>query len=695
MISAAVATVTVTTITMKQKAAVRKHKKQHKWYGYRTYPTTYPIVDPDHGIMERGSRGTFHRSLRKVFPLLQSTTLSAKDSSERTGRESSNGDEAAAAAAATATAAAATTTAAAADAGQEDHQKQRWIKVEVDRSFFSLLPMLLHPEEDLLALYVFRNRGCTVADRTGSSGGGRRAGGRKGGERPFDRNTDFPGAAASEPEASLRILPHLDKDHRRDIHKIISSKCRDFETSTRNDVEVTVDRPAKTTQKIVVRWSKQAKRIAARKRKRGDGGTGPRGAIEKSYIEKQYSTLCVLRKRQTEHLNAINHIVQVLRCRQSDVGLAGIKDMQGITFQFCTLRNVNPRRARDSNKKLRPRGMELGNFERADFVLNQGDLVGNKFEIVVRALRQVKLYPSPGGLKEELIPCAISHVERMVDSVKKTGFINFYGEQRVGSPGDEAAVGVRPFDIGRAMLQSNFAKAIDLLMRGRSKSRGGEFAEKEDIRKARALWKETNGSDPAAVLEAIPRGALDRERTVLKGLKRYGTDDPLAAIRCLHHGVRMFWINAYQSYCWNIMATERIRRFGTQPIVGDLYQEDDGQQRDVKVVTNPSEDKVELNQVVLPLPGYGVQYPCNEIGDLLKKMLKDDGIDFKKDAVPEATARGAYRHLVAPAGSLAVEFLETNGDDGSVGNAKFTFDLPSGSYATMLLREVMITTLAR
>mmetsp|Transcript_8104 Transcript_8104/g.16917 ORF Transcript_8104/g.16917 Transcript_8104/m.16917 type:complete len:288 (-) Transcript_8104:151-1014(-) len=283
----------------------------------------------------------------------------------------------------------------------------------------------------------------------------------------------------------------------------------------------------------------------------------------------------------------------------------------------------------------------------------------------------------------------------MVDGVKKTGFINFYGEQRVGSPGDEAAVGVRPFDIGRAMLQSNFAKAIDLLMRGRSKSRGGEFAEKEDIRKARALWKETGGSNPAAVLEAIPRGALDRERTVLKGLKRYGTDDPLAAIRCLHHGVRMFWINAYQSYCWNIMATERIKRFGTQPVVGDLYQEDDGKQREVKVVTNPAEDKVELSQVVLPLPGFGVQYPCNEIGDLLKKMLMDDGVEFKKDAVPEATARGAYRHLVAPAGSLAVELLDTNDDDGSVGNAKFTFDLPSGSYATMLLREVMGTTLAR
>ena len=75
--------------------------------------------------------------------------------------------------------------------------------------------------------------------------------------------------------------------------------------------------------------------------------------------------------------------------------------------------------------------------------------------------------------------------------------------------------------------------------------------------------------------------------------------------------------------------------------MGDLCQEDDGQKREVKVVANPSEVDVGLHQVVLPLPGHDIQYPHNEIGELYLKMLQDDGIELKKDAVPEATARGA------------------------------------------------------
>lgn len=139
------------------------------------------------------------------------------------------------------------------------------------------------------------------------------------------------------------------------------------------------------------------------------------------------------------------------------------------------------------------------------------------------------------------------------------------------------------------------------------------------------------------------------------------------------------------------MATERIQRLGPQPAVGDLYQED-GQTRDVKVVTDPS--KVTLGMVVLPLPGYDVKYPSNEIGELYRSMLAADGVEIKKDGVPEATARGAYRNLVAPANNLAVSFLDT-GEDGSVGNARFSFELQSGSYATMLLRELMCSTMGR
>ena len=545
------------------------------------------------------------------------------------------------------------------DIGDADQttEKQRWVQVEIDDSFLPLVPLLLHPKRDLIKLYQFRNRGCIVTEPAsssqpgaggdgGSAGGdgygGKRGSGKHRGRRHRSHHHDrgsngYPAdQALSEPEVALRLKPNLEKEQRREIHTLISSKCRDFETSTVNG-----DDGACT---ITIRWSKQAKRIASRKRKRiggGGGGGDPnsKGLIERSYVEKSYSTLCVMKKRQVEHLSAINNIVSVLRCRQSDVGLAGIKDMMGVTFQFCTLRNVNPRRARDANKKLRTKGMELGNFERVDFALNQGDLLGNKFEVIVRDIKSVILHiGSDGKVLEEFAFCQPHQIEERVKALRRTGFVNFYGEQRVGFAGDELTIGVRPFDIGRAMLQNDFSKAIDLLMRGRIKGRGDDFVETEEIRKARALWKETGGSNPSAVLKAIPRGFLDRERSVLKGLKRYGTDQPLAALRCLHHGVRMFYINSYQSFCWNKMATERIKRLGPQPAVGDLYQED-GQTREVKVVTDPS--KVTLGMIVLPLPGYDVEYPSNEIGELYRTILAADGVEFKKGR--RTGGHGAWR----------------------------------------------------
>jgi tRNA(Glu) U13 pseudouridine synthase TruD len=52
--------------------------------------------------------------------------------------------------------------------------------------------------------------------------------------------------------------------------------------------------------------------------------------------------------------------------------------------------------------------------------------------------------------------------------------VNFFGAQRVGVAGDESEMGVRSFGIGRAMLQQDFPKAVDLIMTGRLMCRDSE-----------------------------------------------------------------------------------------------------------------------------------------------------------------------------------------------------------------------------
>ena len=582
--------------------------------------------------------------------------------------------------------------------------KNRWIKIGIDTTFFELIKYVAFPSEDLIGLYLFRNKGCdgksTVNKGYHSKNKKSRFQKRGSNDRSPPNNDDT--------SIFLRLLPHLTKDERRNIHTIFAKNSKELETGTKHDVPLfqksdgtTLDDKLKTTS-IIIRWSQQTQRIASRKRKR------TKSSENQSTSQETQNTLCILKKKNVEHLAAINHLVMALKCRQSDIGLAGIKDMRAITYQFCTLTNIAPKRAQRANSKLRKQNLELGNFERVNWSINLGNLFGNKFDIIIRGLRRIevrrqkkKSIMTPDGREndeiieeERFLPCDVKHMDRMVERLDKFGFVNFYGEQRVGDAGKQSDVGVRSFDIGRAMLQQNFEKAIDLLMTGRLKNRNGTYVETPRDRKVRETWKVSGGDVDKTLQELSRSNTMIRERTILKGLKRYGSDNPLAAMRCLHHRVRMFWINGYQSYVWNIAATERIIRLGTKVAVGDLYMDDET--KEVHFVQGDT-SQIRLSQIVLPLPGYNIIYPKNEIGNVYREILEKDKIDFHKNkSVPEATAKGTYRHLIVYPNELKWESTEeSDQSSGIIEAAKLSFSLPSGSYATMLMRELMCTTLSR
>jgi len=361
--------------------------------------------------------------------------------------------------------------------------------------------------------------------------------------------------------------------------------------------------------------------------------------------------------------------------------------MQAITYQFCTLSEINPQRLLRAQRSLQERRIEIGNIHKVDFRLRKGDLEGNRFEIIVRNVRRVRVRNESGVLQEELVPCDAAHLQRMVQRIRNEGFVNFHGEQRVGVAGSESVVGVRGFDIGRAMLRQDFSLAVDLLLAGRLICRGSD-AESDEIQAVRRVWKETGG-DPFETWKHLPRGAvLPRERLVLKGLKRYGKGDPLSSFRCLHYNERMFMISAYQSFVWNAMATKRIELHGTDVVPGDLILRRD---EEIEVVAEGACDHFKPEDVVLPLPGYNIKYPDNDIGALYEDMMKKDGVSFQKDAPLESTAKGSYRRLFVKARNMSFHALES--EKGT--HLKIKFDLPRGSYATMFLRELMLTTVVR
>ncbi len=533
---------------------------------------------------------------------------------------------------------------------------EHWIVVKIDDSFDGIIPYLLDAGNDIRVLLFFKKQGLDELPNLEAFVGN------QGGSRQGSSNT---------PKSILKLKPTTTKDERKTVHNIIAERSKLLMTSTIADFSL---EDGTATTAIAIQWDKSS---IHRKRKRKGGNLDDRSP------DPYTNVLAVLKKRQKEHLTALNKLTQVLKCHLTDIGIAGIKDLQAVTYQFCTFRNMKVKRLENANKQLEKYGMELGNFFRVNWVLNNGGLDGNEFVVILRGLKRIHVEWDGVAHCELFTKCEENHVNEMVKRVRRNGFINFFGEQRVGSAGTSDDVGVRAFDIGRAMLQQNFSQAIELMMTGRT---GEESRESDAAKKVRQIWRETSG-DSVATLKAF-HGAdniLTRERMVLKGLNRYGKDRPLEAMRCLSHSVRTFWINAYQSFIWNQVASARIQRHGKNVVKGDLYQDKDSD--DVKVVES-DKNSISLSQVVLPLPGYNIRYPEHDIGDLYKELLKKDSVTFEKAAPVESSAKGSYRRLVVQPMELKSEMISSDA-------VKFSFQLPKGCYATMFLREVMLTTGSR
>jgi tRNA pseudouridine13 synthase len=81
--------------------------------------------------------------------------------------------------------------------------------------------------------------------------------------------------------------------------------------------------------------------------------------------------------------------------------------------------------------------------------------------------------------------------------------------------------------------------------------------------------------------------------------------------------MRLMYIHAYQSYVWNMAASERIRIGGKslKPICGDLVYDKTKEGKfsyNIIKLDSKNIDSYSIEDVVLPLPGHNILYPNNQ-----------------------------------------------------------------------------------
>ncbi|XP_069833872.1 pseudouridylate synthase 7 homolog [Dendropsophus ebraccatus] len=383
----------------------------------------------------------------------------------------------------------------------------------------------------------------------------------------------------------------------------------------------------------------------------------------------------VLYKENKDTMDAINVLSKFLRVKPNIFSYMGTKDKRAITVQTIAVLKISAQRLSHLNKCLM--NFKLGNFTYQKNPLKLGELQGNHFTVVLRNIT---------GTGEQ--------VEQAMTSLRDIGFINYYGMQRFGT------TAVPTYQVGRAILQSNWNEMIDLIL----KPRPG--AEKGYLVQCREEWAKTK--DPDAALRKLPVKRCV-EGQLLRGLSKYGLKNIVTAFGIIPRNNRLMYIHSYQSYVWNNMVSKRIEEYGLKVVPGDLVLKG----ASAIVIDESNLHNYTIHDVVMPLPGFDVIYPKHRLAEDYEEMLAADKLDIKnmRHRVKDYSLAGAYRKILIrpqdvswevvsyddpkiPLVRTDVEKLEGKpmpvfNTEGKYRALKMEFSLPPSTYATMAIREVL------
>jgi len=334
---------------------------------------------------------------------------------------------------------------------------------------------------------------------------------------------------------------------------------------------------------------------------------------------------------------------------QSRLSYGGLKDKRSVAVQFVTP---------TSRKSLRPPLIVRERFTARlmGFLprpLSRGMIRGNRFTVVLR----------------DCCPVMPARIDEAFAFARARRLPNFYGLQRFGSPGAATHL------LGKALIKQNFEGAVRLMLLM------PRATDSIDVLEARNAIAEGRYAAGARLLPA----SRDVEKAVATRLSSTPGDWALA-IRAVPLKLRRLYVQAYQSYLFNkMLSLACVRGLDiSQYLKGDNWSElsDDGlatpRVRGVR-------DQVTSSAVPMAqLAGFAYRNYRSRFDMCLEEVMTNEGVSAKEFYVKpmqEVSAEGGFRR---PHMAVVDPHYSFSG-----GRADLSFVLPSGQYATILLREVV------
>lgn len=236
----------------------------------------------------------------------------------------------------------------------------------------------------------------------------------------------------------------------------------------------------------------------------------------------------------------------------------------------------------------------------------------------------------------DLKPIEITKLENNFHKIKKPGFRNYFGEQRFGKGNTQA--------IGKYVLQGKLSDAVKEII-----CFAGE-KEREEVKDAKTFAAK-NWGDWQAIIERFPEH-LHLEKDALRWLTKNKADFA-GALRVLPKHIRKLYIHAYQSWLWNSAL------LSLKTVKGSL-----------------------------PVPGWKTKLGKDKFSLVVKKLLEKDNLaleSFKCARMPELAVSGEKRQAIVKPKHFTINAPEADELNKGKRKVKLSFELPKGSYATVLL----------
>jgi tRNA pseudouridine13 synthase len=391
-----------------------------------------------------------------------------------------------------------------------------------------------------------------------------------------------------------------------------------------------------------------------------------------------------LREWETTHF--ARRLADALGASRERVSWAGTKDRNAVTTQLFTVRQAQPDDLPDlADAEIEPVG-RLGRD------LTFGDLAGNRFAIRVRGPER------PENAAAVTAALRVAEERADADDPPTVGVPNYFGGQRFGS-GRQVT-----HEVGLRLLCGDPRGAV-LAYCGAPAD-----AEPEDTRAARAFVDEQAGSDAPRWGEAAERmpAPMGHERAMLSRLAERGATaespdgDWLWALSAVPSALRRLFVNAAQSLIFNRVVSARMERSLplAEPVPGDVVAfadrsgpSDAPPRPDPDRLQRVDEQRVDVVArhcrrgrafVTAPLVGTETAFGDGEPGEIEREVCADLGVEPSDFALPEGFESSGTRRAVLVRTAVAVQRVGDGSDDYTL-----EFSLPSGSYATVLLREYL------